>query len=209
MTAPVWIAGHSLGAARALLYAYARVVRGLRVDGVYALAPPQPGSGAIGLMLARVPVVRAFRNRRDPVPLVPAHVGWLGEDYAQPHELEALNEAPAGGGLFADHHVGLYVDGINKLATDGGARDAAAEVARLYVDRDGWDWAHLVDGQYWAMRVMPCGARLMIARGSKTALDWLDDFEAVQVSQFGARVSAGFWAGVGPVLGALDGALGA
>jgi predicted alpha/beta hydrolase family esterase len=52
MTGEVFIGGHSLGAARAYEYAYARVVRGLRVDGIFALAPPNPGCAAIGKALA-------------------------------------------------------------------------------------------------------------------------------------------------------------
>ena len=44
MTGEIYIGGHSLGAAEAYEYAYSRVKRGLRVDGVYCLAPPRPGT---------------------------------------------------------------------------------------------------------------------------------------------------------------------
>ena len=38
MSDEIFIAGHSLGAADAFLYAYSRTMRGLRVDGIYAFA---------------------------------------------------------------------------------------------------------------------------------------------------------------------------
>lgn len=46
---PIFYVGHSLAAARAHLAAFGRIRRGMRVDGVYAFAPPNPGDRHIGL----------------------------------------------------------------------------------------------------------------------------------------------------------------
>ena len=207
MTGEVYIGGHSLGAAEAYEYAYSRVKRGLRVDGIYALAPPQPGNLVIGSGLASVPVVRALKNRRDLVTAVPVNIAWLGEDYAQPRTLEEIDEKPTVNGPFADHDVTLYVAGALTLPPLGASVEigpAAQEIARLYTDSTGWDWINPIDGYYWAMKVMPSGAKLIIRRGSSTVTDWLDDFDATMISVLGARMSAGFWAGVQGIESTLD-----
>jgi hypothetical protein len=57
------------------------------------------------------------------------------------------------------------------------------------------------------MKVMPSGARLLIARGTVDVHDWLADLDADMVTVMGAKMSVGFWSGIGPVLGSLDQAL--
>lgn len=208
MTGEVYIAGHSLGAAEAYEYAYSRLKRGLRVDGIYAFAPPQPGDSELAKGLAAVPTIRALRNRRDPVPALPIDIAWLDEDYVQPRAFEEINEIPSGYGLFADHSMSLYLTGAQKLHTRGlpaELGEAAVWVSRLYLDDPaGWNWINPVDGLYWAMTVLPSGAKLMIRRGSHTAADWLMDFNAIQIPVLGARMSRGFWSGVAPVESLLD-----
>jgi pimeloyl-ACP methyl ester carboxylesterase len=207
MTGEVYIGGHSLGAAEAYEYAYSRLKRGLRVDGIYCLAPPQPGDSVLAAGLAGVPVVRALHNRRDIVTSVPIDLKWLGEEYVQPRPLEQIDEKPASPGLFKDHSVLLYAAGAQKLPPLGVSVEigpAAAEIARLYVDATGWDWISAVDGLYWAMKVMPSGAKLMIRRGTASVHDWLDDFDAIMIQVMGARVSRGFWAGVESIQLELD-----
>lgn len=209
MSDEIFIAGHSLGAARAYQYAYSRVMRGLRVDGVYTFAPPNPGNGVIGRGLERVPLIRALKNGRDIVPDVPVDIVWAGEEYVQPRPFEELREPPPAGAepVFGWHSMDLYLAGARKLsdlrATPIALSFAAEQVARLYRDGNGWDWINPVDGTYWAMLSVN-GARLLIARGSATLHDWLDDFDAVQVPAMGARMARGFWQGVEPMQGQLD-----
>jgi pimeloyl-ACP methyl ester carboxylesterase len=209
--APVFIAGHSLGAARAFLYAWSRIKRGLRVDGIYALASPHPGDHTIAETISvSGPIVRSLVNGRDYVPYLPIDLEEIGEEYvpgAQPWQV--INEPPTTPGLKLDawHAIALYQAAARKLPPTGGAvelGDAADEVACLYVDTAGWDWINPVDGAYCAMKVMPTGARLVVFRGTITAHEWLQDFDAVQIQVMGARVSQGFWAGVAAVEDRLD-----
>lgn len=214
MVGEIYIAGHSLGGGRAWQYAYSRIVRGLRVDGIYCLAPPRPGNHAIGKVLfdnrAKFQAVRGLWNGRDIVPAVPVDLEFLDEEYEQPWRLDEINEGPLSGSIDIDpwHHIELYVAGARKIADNPGVAvtlgDASAEIARLYSDQTGWDWINPVDGSYWALKVMPNGARLMIARGTKTAREWMMDFDAVQVDVLGARMSRGSWAGVAAVEAELD-----
>lgn len=207
----VYVAGHSLGAARAALYGFSRVARGLPLTGIFLFGCPNPGDGKIGAALSRAPVaIRNVRNRRDLVTDVPVDLPWLGEEYVQVAPFEETDEPGADGGPFRDHHIALYQAGCAKLPDGNVALSlnvAVTAVADLYGPGGDWAWEHFVDGQYWAVRTFPNGDRLAVARGSVTALDWLDDFDAVQETVLGARISAGFWTGVGPVEAALDAAL--
>ena len=223
MTSEVYLAAHSLGAARIWEYAYSRIMRGLRVDGIYALAPPRPGNKIIQRVLyanrAKFQAVRSLKNRRDSVTTVPINIELLDEEFVQPWVFDETNEQPTDshvsllGRFFADHHIALYQAGARKLPDNPGAAVGLAEaadlVAHLYETSSvyDWDWINPVNGAYWAMKAMPTGAKLMIARGSVTMLDWLDDFDASEIVVLGAKMSRGFWAGVGPVEPALDAVL--
>ena len=204
--APVYVIGHSLGAARALQYAWSRLRRGFRLDGVYAFAPPNPGDGAIGATYALPSFARvvkcSYKNRRDLVTDVPVDLPLLGEEYVQPFPFFEMDEAPAPGdswGIFCDHHIELYRAGARKLPKLGvalEAGDACDIVARLYKSLDGWDWVNPTDGGVCAVTRTPMGANVAVFRGSVTEKDWLDDFDAWQSEVMGARVSDGFWRGV-------------
>ena len=234
MTAPVFIAGHSLGAGEAEECAFDRVKRGLPVDGVYVIGSPRPGNSVLGTALSKVPVWRSIQNRVGPhfpdydlVTSVPFEAGPLF-DYSQiaPFELIAEPAAPNDTwGLFRYHHSFLYQAGVQKLSpTSSGAAVELTEAVDAIQDLYGgpgyaahdkaapagrWDVPNFVDGQFWGMRIMPNGARLVVFRGSTTRLDWWHDFEFGQIDLHGAKVSAGFWQGVGASLGALDAALAA
>lgn len=215
---PIFLAGHSLGGGETLQYAFSRLKRGLRVDGVYAFAPPRPGDNYIGEYFATQPgvIFQAFRNHRDPVPELPINLKFLHERYEQPLVLTELNEPGSDGTIFADHHIVYYVAGVGKLKSIDApvsALEAAQACADLYTDTPPWHWQHNVDGQQCAIRIMPNGARLLVFMGTKTPLQWLHDFDALQINLWitapkdgppDARVSRGFWAGVGPIEAELD-----
>lgn len=220
MTAPVFVTGHSLAAAETDLYAYSRVKRGLAVDGVYTFGNPRPGNSIIGVATSSVPIWRAIRNycgrfpNYDLVTSVPFDVEPL-LDYAQPAPFEDIDEpaAPNDPWLeFRYHHSQLYQAGCRKLPPTGSGAavelvEAIDAVQDLYNGVGQWDVRHFVDGQYWGMRKLPNGARLLVFRGSTTPLDWIHDLETWQIDLYGAKVSAGFWAGVEGSLNALDAAL--
>jgi pimeloyl-ACP methyl ester carboxylesterase len=211
---PVFIGGHSLGGADAYEYAFSRLVRGLRVDGIFPLAPARPGNRAITARFraTRGLAIRAIANRGDPIPGIPLDMAFINENYEQPWPLEAIDEAPPAGSdvIFGRHKVALYVAGCAKLPQGDGPiplSRAAHEIARLYDDPTNWSWINPVDGLYWAMITIN-GARLMLRRGSQTKTDWFrEDFNAVEIPILGARMSRGFWMGVGPVEEKLDAAL--
>ena len=218
MSGEVYIMGHSLGGSRTWNYAYSRVVRGLRVDGIYALAPARPGDHVIGQTLfknrAKFQAVRALWNMRDIVPALPIDLEIFDEEFEQPWRLDEITEPNIDAGyvdIDPNHNIACYIAGAKKLPAIPGVAitlgDAADLIARLYVDATGWDWINPVNGSYWAMKVMPNGAKAMIARGTKTAKEWLLDFDAIQIDVLGARMSRGFWSGVGPIEAALDAAL--
>ena len=213
MTGEVYIGGHSLGAARAFLYAYSRIKRGLRVDGIYALASPHPGDKAIGQILfaarANFQAVRSLKNRRDFVLRVPEPIAFIGEEYYQSWQLDEINETvDMSFGLDPDHHIANYVAGAHKVPDNPSAAiklgDAADQIERLYTDATNWDWINAANGAYSSMKVMPSGARLAIFRGTASFLEWLQDFDAVQETVLGAKVSTGFWSGVAAVQDQLD-----
>lgn len=216
----IYITGHSLGAAEACLYAYDRVQRGLPVDGVYVFGCPRPGNSGLGQALAGVPIWRSIRNYSgrfpsfDLVTSVPFDVEAL-LDYSQPAPFEDIDEAPEAGdswGPFAWHHSQLYAAGCAKLPRTGsGAEveliDAIGAVQDLYDAVGAWSVPHFVDGQYWGLRQMPNGAKLLVFRGSTTGIDWVHDLETLQVPLHSAKVSVGFWDCPGHSRDALDTAL--
>ena len=210
---PIFFAAHSLGGQRALQEAYSRVKRGLRVDGIYVLAPSQPGNKAIGQILwsarAQFQSVRSLRNRRDYVPYMPISIKLIGEEFCQPWPMDEINEVVnTSYDIDPDHHIENYVAGAKKIPDNPGVAitlgDAADLVERLYQTDTGWDWIHPVDGQYWAMKIMGNGARLVIPRGSVTPLDFLKDFDAAEIPVLGAMMPRGGWSGVAAVEAELD-----
>lgn len=214
MSGEIFIAGHSRGGPEAALYAFSRRRRGLRVDGIYLFEPAMPGDRVVGSTLAPVPIRLSTWNLRDPVPAVPIDLEFLNEEYLQPWPTTELQEEPPPNdewGLLRDHHMYLCQRGVRKLPPMSGAAislvDAADAVQHLYDTNDGWDWLNPMDGAWWAMKKFDNGAKLAIARGSETPLDWFYNFDALQTTVMGARVSKGFWHGAFAAQDALDAAL--
>lgn len=216
MTGEVFVAGHSRGGPGAALYAFSRLQRGLRVDGIYLFEPAMPGNHVIGQVLAQVPIRFSTWNLRDPVPAMPIDLECLNEEYLQPWPTTELQEQPPlhdPWGWWADHHMFLCCQGVRKLPGFPGAAislvDAADMVQRLYdtTDPAAWDFLLPKDGAFWSVKSFPGGAKLAIARGTVTPQEWLLDFDAVQEDVMGARASRGFWYGVVNAQDQLDAAL--
>lgn len=109
---PLWIVGHSLGAARALVAAALLASEGLMLpeDQVVTFGSPRPGAQKIKDLLANVPI-RSYKNLRDPVCDVPFDIPLI-DPYVHPRDLIHVDAAPADDdpwGIVSDHHAELYL----------------------------------------------------------------------------------------------------
>lgn len=170
---------------------------------------PRPGDSVIRDTLSGVPV-RSIKNGDDPITDVPLDIEMIGEDYIQPKDFELVNvpwhEPLPDWGPFNAHHIELYMAGC-KTVPDNGLMTAVQAVYDLYNLLGEWDLVHPEDGRYWGMRKAG-NDRILVARGSTTPYDWVEDFRAIETTAHGARVSEGFWDGVGPIEQWLDNACG-
>lgn len=202
----IYIAGHSLGAARAALYAFSRLKRGLPVDGVFLFGCPRPGDSAIRDALATIPV-RSVKNSGDPVTDVPLDVELLDLEYLDVRQFEQVNQPYTPNledwGPFNPHHIELYQEGCKTLPDNGTLLVAVQAVYDLYNLLGTWGMTHQENGRYWGSRRVG-NDLFLVARGSTTAYDWVEDFRFAQQEVYGAQVSEGFWDGVGPIMGLLD-----
>jgi pimeloyl-ACP methyl ester carboxylesterase len=105
---PVTITGHSLGGARARIAAAKMLVRRLPVVKVVTFGSPKPAFGNLARVIQKSGVEHvSYRNRNDPVPLVPMVLpfwqhteGWTVVDGApDADELDALR----------DHSIARYI----------------------------------------------------------------------------------------------------
>lgn len=105
------ICGHSLGAARALICAGYAEQAGLRPKAVITFGSPRPGFSRLAEILIPV-TIRSYQNRNDLVTDVPRWI-WPELPYLHPRPPIAINVPPAPGefGIFADHHIQLYLQG--------------------------------------------------------------------------------------------------
>lgn len=113
---PIYITGHSLGAARALIFAALEKLKGLPIAGVTVFGPPRPGAAKLKEILAPVPV-RMYRNRLDPVCEVPFDIPLI-DPYVHVSDLISVDAAPAPEdpwGFVADHHMELYLEALKGL----------------------------------------------------------------------------------------------
>lgn len=116
----IMITGHSLGAARAWIYAgllaeHDTIMQG---DRIVVFGSPLPGAQKLTDILALCPK-KAYKNRHDPVCDVPFDIP-LVDPYVHPCQNTRLNIMPADSdpwGAFSDHHFELYLKGIQDAQT--------------------------------------------------------------------------------------------
>jgi hypothetical protein len=112
---PLLVAGHSLGAARAILFSGLLTAAGKPPLAIVTCGEPRAGMAALVRLLEPVPI-RSYRNREDPVWAVPFHLPLFGYDHPRPPI--ALDAAPMANdpwGPLADHHIELYAAGVGAL----------------------------------------------------------------------------------------------
>jgi triacylglycerol lipase len=114
-TGPLYITGHSRGAAEALLFAAMLAIHGVFATGVVVFGSPRPGGARLKAILASVPV-RSYANYLDPVTEVPVPVPAL-LPYEHPTQTIYFDIPPTANdpwGPLARHHLELYRMGVEK-----------------------------------------------------------------------------------------------
>lgn len=111
----LFITGHSLGAAEALLFGALIQVLGYGsvINSIMAFGSPRPGGAKVKELLASIPVF-SYRNGADPVTEVPISIPEF-EPYMHPRDLIAINYPVAEGdpwGIMAPHHIDYYVEAL-------------------------------------------------------------------------------------------------
>lgn len=117
LTDEFFVTGHSLGAARAPLFAGLLKMQGRTPTRVTCFAPPRPGMSTLAEFLAPLDV-RLYRNADDhghdyvtdvPVTLPP----WFAFQHVRPLiDITAPPKSHDGWGLFSYHHMELYLQGV-------------------------------------------------------------------------------------------------
>jgi hypothetical protein len=106
---------HSLGCAHGAIFAGLCAQAGIAVEQLVMFAPPRVSYRSLrDIVTAHVIRITAYRNGKDPVPLVPLTIP-LVEAWVEMAPLVSLNEAPADpGNPFGYHKIDLYLRGLRK-----------------------------------------------------------------------------------------------
>lgn len=107
---PWMVTGHSLGAARASLFAGMGIAAGKPPIRRVAFGPPRVGCGDFAHVMSRLNLSPLYRNREDPVCDVPTSPPFEHDRALTPLDAKPLPGDPWG--LLAAHHIELYVDGL-------------------------------------------------------------------------------------------------
>lgn len=112
----VVITGHSLGAARALIFGGMLQLAGVPPKGIVVFGQPKPGFQKLADILATIPV-RSYKNMDDAVTHVPLSI--LDLRYVHPRALIPVSAPPERGdpwGFLGAHHCDLYRKAISSVS---------------------------------------------------------------------------------------------
>lgn len=112
---PLYITGHSLGAAHACIFAALWHLSEEITTAIALFGCPRPGTDMLRGLLSATPI-RSYRNGSDPVPELPLTLP--GAPYCHVRDLITVREAPTGDDLWhfaAWHHIELYQAAIKSL----------------------------------------------------------------------------------------------
>ena len=110
----VALTGHSLGGARARILAALRIAAGQPVDTLTVFGSPKPGFINVSRIIQKSGMGHiSFRNRNDPVPLLPAILPL----WKHPESWISLDARPAVNDFdpLRDHSMDLYLQGVKTL----------------------------------------------------------------------------------------------
>lgn len=116
-SAPAWITGHSLGAARASIAAAILSLLPRHMPlGLVVFGCPRPGFSKLRRIVGKLTVCRVYSNIDDPVPDVPVPI-WHILPYRHPAKPIMLEAGKRAGddGPFSAHHVSQYQRGLEML----------------------------------------------------------------------------------------------
>lgn len=105
------VVGHSLGAARAMLFGGLMLANGPPPRAIRAWGCPRPGFSRLSEIVATCPDARWYRNQSDPVTFVP----WRLGDFKHCGEMRQVHATPIDGdewGPLRDHHLSQYRAGM-------------------------------------------------------------------------------------------------
>lgn len=109
------LTGHSLGGARARILAALLAIAGKPAVRCTVFGSPRPGFANLARVLQKSGTpLASYRNRNDPVPLVP----YLGGLYVHPDAWTAVDSAPGAQDLdpLRDHSIALYIASLTAAA---------------------------------------------------------------------------------------------
>lgn len=112
---PLYITGHSLGAAHALIFAAFWQLSQRVTVAVVTFGSPRPGTDQLKRILAPVGI-RSYKNGNDPVTGVP--LSLFGIPYCHPRDLIDVDVPPPSDdpwGMLARHHIQFYQEAMKNL----------------------------------------------------------------------------------------------
>jgi triacylglycerol lipase len=109
----VWVTGHSLGGAMALLGAWLFTRKGISVHQIYTYGAPMVGNDTVAKALDTEFANKIFRycNAEDPIPKLPT-LSLITNHYMHCQREMGLGAAAASAGNFLQAFVGKTVDGV-------------------------------------------------------------------------------------------------
>lgn len=109
------VTGHSLGAARASILAGLLIDHGALIRSRVVFGEPKPGFKRLATILQQSGCeLRSYRNLQDPVTEVPLTLSLLPYMRASPL-IPISVPADDGNDILHEHHIGLYVSGMQTL----------------------------------------------------------------------------------------------
>lgn len=113
----LYVTGHSLGGARALLFAGLDYVFTSAPTEIVVFGSPRPGGNKLKEVLASV-AIRSYRNGLDPVCEVPMSIPFI-EPYVHPRDLISVSIPPSSddewGDLMGYHHIEKYIEAMEGM----------------------------------------------------------------------------------------------